>query len=418
MIHLDFTDVYLLPFIWSFLGKIEEMGEEKIALGLGNNIDYEFAWDSAVLEELIIRLHITAADIRDAPVENLRSLIISILNFAKHSQGGQRFLKRSTVTDEYAKWFSHTVTIGGTCPRAAIAMSTLGYRSRLHLVTDNEQVRRFLPRGASLFFSNDRESLYPHLIIQYDQDTKIDAGDIHIVTSRANRIIYDNDPDNTILKLNPAFFDNTENIQVCLVSGFNTMRDKGLLASRLNQLGGFLKRLPPGVLVFYEDAGFYNSAFPGIVQDTLRRYIHIYSLNEDELMGYGGEQIDFLNPPQVYVMICRVMERIGTPLMVIHTKYWALACGEAAAQYRRSLRGGIIMATTRFRFGDAISEEKYRLTGELPADRQGSIFSTAIEKLGGNRICCEASLSVPETRVTTIGLGDAFVGGFLPTLVV
>jgi ADP-dependent phosphofructokinase/glucokinase len=351
-------------------------------------------------------------------VGNLRSLIISILNFIKNSGGGQRFLANPEAVNDFAEYFNYAITIGGTGPRSAIAMSTLGYHSRLHLVTNNEHVRRFLPKEAAGFFSNDRESIYPHLIIQYDRGTKIDAGDIHILTSHANRIIYDNDLDNTLLNLNPAFFDNAKNIQVCLLSGFNTMLDRELLTSRLNQVGSFLKQLPRKTRIFYEDAGFYKPAFPGIVQDTLRRYIHIYSLNEDELMGYGGERIDLLDPPQVYGTVRRVMEKIQTPVMVVHTRYWALAYGENAAQYRRALKGGITMAATRFRFGDAISKEKYQLTGALKTNPEGNSFCDTIEKLGGDRICCEPSLLVPETRVTTVGLGDAFVGGFLPILAV
>jgi ADP-dependent phosphofructokinase/glucokinase len=404
--------------ILDFPEEPEEMGREKIALGLGNNIDYEFAWDSPALEELIAGLHIRAGEIRDVAVADLRSLIISILYFVKHSRGGQRFLQRPEVVEDFTKCFDYTVTIGGTCPRSAIAMSKLGYPSRLHLVTDNEYVRRFLPEGAVCFFSSHRESIYPHLIIQYDQDTEIDAGDIHIRTSRANRVIYDNELDNAMMKLNSAFFDNAEDIQVCLVSGFNTISDRKRLASRLGQLGSLLERLPRKTRIFYEDAGFYEPSFPGIIQAALGRYIHVYSLNEDEFMEYAGARIDLLNPSGIYAMLGRLREKIKAPLIVIHTKYWALAWGEGAEEYRRSLRGGITMATTRLRFGDALSGEKYRLTGGLGADPRGELFCRAIEKLGEGRICCEASLLVPETRVTTVGLGDAFVGGFLPTLVV
>jgi ADP-dependent phosphofructokinase/glucokinase len=219
------------------------------------------------------------------------------------------------------------------------------------------------------------------------------------------------------LKLNPAFFDDMESIQVLLISGFNTMPDRELLAKRLRELSAFLDKLPEGIRVFYEDAGFYDRRFPGIVQDALRRYIHIYSLNEDELMDYAGERIDLLNPSRVRGAVRKVMEKIRVPVMVIHTKYWALACGEDAERYRPSLKGGITMATARFRFGDALSAEKYRLAAALPEDPQGASFRAGIEALGNGRICCEPSLAAPETGVTTVGLGDAFVGGFIPTLV-
>jgi ADP-dependent phosphofructokinase/glucokinase len=340
-----------------------------------------------------------------------------MLDFVKKSAGGQRFLERPEIVDDYAQWFRYRITIGGTCPRSAIAMAKMGYRSRLHLVTNNEHIRRLLPVEAAGVFSGEGDSLYPHLIVQYARGIRIDAGDIHIVTDRANRIIYDNDPDNSLLKLNPAFFDDAESIRVLLISGFNTMLNRDLLTSRLRQLSVLLDKLPGTARIFYEDAGFYDNCFPGIVQDALRRYIHVYSLNEDELMNYAGERIDLLNPSLVYGAVRRVMKKIRTPVMVVHTKYWALACGEEAERYRPSLKGGIVMATARFRFGDAVSEEKYRLTATLAADPQGASFRDGIEALGNGRICCEPSLAAPETRVTAVGLGDAFVGGFIPALI-
>jgi len=32
------------------------------------------------------------------------------------------------------------------------------------------------------------------------------------------------------------------------------------------------------------------------------------------------------------------------------------------------------------------------------------------------KVCCLACIQAEETKATTIGLGDAFVGGFLPIL--
>jgi ADP-dependent phosphofructokinase/glucokinase len=74
------------------------------------------------------------------------------------------------------------------------------------------------------------------------------------------------------------------------------------------------------------------------------------------------------------------------------------------------------MATTRFRFGDDFTGGDYAGTGALPPEDQGAAFAGEIQALLGDRVCCVPSFLVPEKNVTTIGLGDTFVGGFLPAL--
>jgi sugar/nucleoside kinase (ribokinase family) len=51
----------------------------------------------------------------------------------------------------------------------------------------------------------------------------------------------------------------------------------------------------------------------------------------------------------------------------------------------------------------------------LLPEKEGGIFCNAIENLSEN-ICAMPSLFVTEKKVTTIGLGDSFVGGFIPFL--
>jgi sugar/nucleoside kinase (ribokinase family) len=40
-----------------------------------------------------------------------------------------------------------------------------------------------------------------------------------------------------------------------------------------------------------------------------------------------------------------------------------------------------------------------------------------IEDISKGLVCCGPSFTVTEKNVTTVGLGDTFVGGFLPVLV-
>ncbi|MEZ4726108.1 MAG: hypothetical protein R3E79_03120 [Caldilineaceae bacterium] len=74
------------------------------------------------------------------------------------------------------------------------------------------------------------------------------------------------------------------------------------------------------------------------------------------------------------------------------------------------------MATTRFRYGDGFTVENYQAVEQLAPNQQGVAFADAITQLTGDQICCVPVAQVEQTNGTTIGLGDAFVGGFLPAL--
>jgi ADP-dependent phosphofructokinase/glucokinase len=97
--------------------------------------------------------------------------------------------------------------------------------------------------------------------------------------------------------------------------------------------------------------------------------------------------------------------------------YWALAYGEGAARMGQALMGGVTMATTRFCYGDDWTVENYQEIAGLPRNEQGAAFAAAIAALLGDRACCVPVAQVEQADATTIGLGDAFVGGFLPALV-
>ena len=79
--------------------------------------------------------------------------------------------------------------------------------------------------------------------------------------------------------------------------------------------------------------------------------------------------------------------------------------------------GGVTMATTRFRHGDDWTVENYQEIGSLPPGAAGARFAAAIAALLRDRVCCIPVAQVEQANATTIGLGDAFVGGFLPELV-
>lgn len=390
---------------------------EKIALGFGNNIDYEIVWNSAVFERLVIRYGVRADELDvSPPITSERDLLVSILSFLKSGSGGERVVSSSAMLETFAEKFENKVTLGGTSVRAATAMRKLGYTSALHLVTVNNDVRRLIPKDSPYVCSKPRGSLFPHVIVQFVEGTSVKVGDIDVTARQANRIIYHRDDDNIAMKLNPAFADLITEAELFLVSGFNAMQDEKLLVRRLASLARIMKALPKDAVVFYEDAGYYEPSFRQMIFGLLAGRESIVSLNEDELQEHLHRSLDFLDPRQIAEALADLQKLIPAPYMVVHTMYWALAYGVGAARFSDALRGGVTMATTRFCHGDDFTAENYREVEALSPQQEGEVFAQALKKLLGSNVCCVPVARVDPSNATTIGLGDAFVGGFLAAL--
>jgi ADP-dependent phosphofructokinase/glucokinase len=391
--------------------------KEKITLGFGDNIDYEIVWDSKVIENLIIQhdIHDDELDINKV-VTCGRDLVISILSFLQSGSGGERIVSSSEMLEHFSQQFEKKITLGGTPVRAAIAMRKLGTTSVLHLVTINDHIRRLMPQDSPYVCSNMQDSLHPHLIVQFGKDTCVKAGDIDICTSQANRIIYHHDDDNITMNLNEDFADLITDARVFLISGFNAMTSEALLTRRLESLLSIMETLPKDALVYYEDGGYYEPKFRQVIFRALAGNIHIVSLNEDELQGYLGRRLDLLDVLQIKEALVELQEIIPVPVIVVHSRYWALAYGEDAARFSKALKGGITMATTRFCYGDDFTIEHYKNIERLVANQEGAIFANVLNKLLGDNVWCVPVADVEQSHATTIGLGDAFVGGFLSAL--
>ena len=195
------------------------------------------------------------------------------------------------------------------------------------------------------------------------------------------------------------------------------MHDDALLTNRLETLRALLQSLRSDTIVFYEDAGFHERTLRARIHTMLMDRIDIYSVNEDELREQVGRDVALLDAGDVYTALGALHRILPLPALVIHTKAWALAFGPNAARYATALQGGITMATTRLRMGDDFSLSDYRMTQSFSVDPRSAAFAAKLNALGNGKVCCLPSIAVDATHVTTIGLGDAFVGGFLPTFI-
>lgn len=390
---------------------------EKIALGFCNNIDYEIVWRADVLEDLIRLYRIDAEEIDPGRiVESERDLVLSILGFMRASAGGERFVANSDIIEQFAARFQKKITLGGTSMRAAIAMRKLGQSSALHLITQNDQVRRLIPPDNPYVCSSDGDSFYPHLIVQFGLGDRVRARSIDIRARQSNRLIYHCNADRVAMRVNPDFADLISESQVLLISGFNAMQDRRLLADRLATVSSLMKSLPAGAEIYLEDGGYYNPSFRQAVYQTLGRRISVFSMNEEEMQEHLKRKVALRDAEELRNALETLGRLIPAQSIVLHTKHWALAHGKGASRYAAALRAGVSMATARFRNGDEFTRKHYDAIENAAPTDENAAFASAINATAGDHFCCMPVADVSQEGGTTIGLGDAFVGGFLLAL--
>ncbi|ALE06909.1 hypothetical protein AL755_17985 [Arthrobacter sp. ERGS1:01] len=389
----------------------------KLVLGLGGTVDYEIVWDALVIEGLISEYRVSAAELSSSiPVDSERALLLTLLAFLRDGVGGERFVASSEIVEQFAARFDRSLTLGGTPVRAALAMQALGVDSTVHLVSIDDTVRRLLPAGVDYLCSASEDTTDPHLIVQYRAGERIHSGDIDLVTPHPNRVIYANDPPNRELLLSDGLGVALTDASVFMVSGFNSIQEPEVLEQRLASLMEHMEQLPSSAVVFYEDAGFHVPAMSQQVRDSIVGEVDIYSMNEDEMQAYVGRPLDLLDVGGMCDALAELHGIIPASTLVVHTKYWSLAYGADAARHDAGLRGGITMASTRYRHGDGFTAADYTAVAELSPNTLGAEFAESINTKLGNSVHCLPGITIDVEHPTTIGLGDTFVGGFVAAL--
>lgn len=395
--------------------------ENYIAAGFQNTVDFELEWDEVRLEALIQKHGISPAELRPVcPIGSERELLMVLLWHMAQGSGGECPVVSSEITRSFAAQFIQKITLGGTAVRAAMAIEKIGYRSTIHACSLNRHFRRLIPPGVHWLASvpDEGEAFHPHVILQYPKGAHLKVGGSDLVSIRPNRVIFAHDPPSAKLEIDSAFAQVVSQANVFLAASFNTIADEGMLADRLQRTISILRALPEERVVLMEDACFQQPHMGQLVVDTLSPYLDLFSLNEDELQDRAGERIDILDPDQVAAALERVYGQLKVPTLICHSAYWALAYGEGAHVLADALAGGICMAATRFRLGDAYGPAEYEETGALPPRGEGVRFCRALtERMGARRLLCLPGKDLEQVkRPVTIGLGDAFIGGMLPTL--
>ncbi|MDQ1138053.1 ADP-dependent phosphofructokinase/glucokinase [Microbacterium sp. SORGH_AS 1204] len=385
---------------------------EDLVLGLGGTVDYETRWDAAVLTALAHSHGIRLDELTTTtPIIDERALVVTVLAFLATGGGGERFVLSSEIVERFAAHFETEITLGGTGVRAGIALDRIGVPTVQHLVSIDDNVRRLLPASMRIVSSATHDTLDPHLIVQYPEGATVALADGAVTAPASNRLIFANDAPNREMAIAHDLGDALADAAAFLVSGFNTMQDAALLERRLDDLAAAMRRLPVDALVYYEDAGFYQRELSALVRARLLDRIDVYGMNEDELQEYLARQVDLRSPHDVTAALAEVHALIPARALVVHTKYWAIAVGPAAARHREALKSAVRTAATRYRLGDACSAADVDDTARLPRHAGGEAVVRAAESgLGATGV---PAFVVDTAHPTTIGLGDTFVGGFL-----
>ena len=390
---------------------------EKIAMGFHTCVDYELFWDTSVVEEQIKRFDIHDNELKlDIDILSERDIWLISLAHLKEGIGCEVIPKTEMQSKSFAKHFEYKITLGGTATRAAIAISRLGYPSLIQTSCYNEYVRKLLPNCIRAIPGvKDKNTVYPHIVLQCAGGVRIKANDIDFTTPKENRILISYDEDSLNLAvLEHEFGNEIRECEVFLLGSFTEILDFDILKDRIKKTYRILSYLPDKAVVVMEDGCYTKEEFRKYIHSSLSDRIDILSMNEDELQKYIGRRIDIMDVDDVMNEIKYVYNKVGVKNIIVHSSAWVIAYGQSAKNLRPALDSGITMSATRFRKGDDYNIDDYLHTKSISNKIESEEFCKKIEQKYRENTCCVPCKDLKfVSKPTVVGLGDSFVGGLL-----
>lgn len=386
----------------------------RVVLGMSSTVDDEVVWDADRLSDLVAELGLGAADLgRSGAVDDLRGIVAALLGHIADGSGAEHYVTAPEPLAELVARFPTRRTLGGTGVRAGIALAATGVASTAVMSAADPDVHRLLPEACTAVAAREADALVPHLIVQYPAGAEVRVAGDRVVAPAPNRVIFAHDVPNEVLAIPDRFATLVAAADVVLVSSLNAIRDEALLDARIAEVCAALDGAPAGAVRIWEDAGYHVAELALRVVRELARHVDVVSMNEDELQGYVGRAVDLLDAEEVAAAVADVLDLVGARTLVVHTRWWSLAAGEDDERFRAALRGGISMASARYAYGDAIGPDAFREAGTWPSDPRAL---RVVAELAARGVVCEPGVVPPTSSPTTIGLGDAFVGGVVKVL--
>lgn len=386
----------------------------KIALGFSNTVDYEIKWNPEHLERLIRLTGLSKKDIREKHrILDLKDLLSSILFHMQEGSGCGLITERPEIIASFLEGCDYRTAPGGTNMRAAEAISALGGKALVHLVSVNADTLHHMPSNISWIGGEEFHCCFPHIAVQFPKNARVRANDIDIVSPGENRVIYSGDTACAQMPLCRDFFARISESDLLLLSGFDMIPDAQVLTQRLSEvkaaISGYGNKKP---FIFYEHACFGNAAFETLALKELMPCIDVCSMNEDEFQTLAGQKTDLLDAESVLSCLHAIRRSFPHTSFIVHTSRWGLVFGERAEESAASLKYGMLAASAKYLTG-RVSPEAVEQVKSFPVHRQAKEFCSKITALSRYPLKCFPAARIQIPDPVTIGLGDSFVGGFL-----
>lgn len=405
------------------------------AMGCTSNCDLICEFSVGILSRLLKEYTPDAKLCNMKPATKIRTMqdfICTLTYYCANGIGGEVDIENMDIIKNS---FRCEYAIGGTSAQAAMALSTVGCPSLLHLTDDSKEICGLLASPYIYTVSKSGELIHTdavvqtkkqeiHCIMQYKKGEKIILANEEIIIPVSNRLILTNFTVNDSVPFSKPFFGyvekNAMNVSSDVLSSFNAILDKDLLCERMEYLKKHITKYRDSNdtgIVFFEDAHYHNYEVKSLCMDMIYPYVDIVSLNEEELkitLGIYGFHVDINDILSCSAGIKFLKEKFRVKKgIIVHTKDYSMYFGSRnnAFDIQSGLIYGNLLATAKAYNGSYGTKEQLRRVLNLPLSTKGVENYKA---LAGSKYANEAVL-VPTRYIDrpkyTVGLGDTFVAG-------
>ena len=231
-----------------------------IILGFSCNVDYELILDESNYQKIFDNYDIDLSSLSELyEINNKTDLLSIILYSMQNGKGGEYFVKDIEIINDFVNTLNYKVTLGVTAIRCAYALNLLNKNFFVHLSTYNDVIKKIIPQNFNYIFPNIEQNLYPHLIVQYPANLKLELKNNNITSKKSDRLIFVNDPINENIKINQDIFKNINRCKIFLFSGLNCIKNNEIVNKLLSMIKDNFHKIPINCFSYYEDSNYHSN---------------------------------------------------------------------------------------------------------------------------------------------------------------
>ena len=414
----------------------KRMQEERYpAMGYTSNLDLlcDFKVDTLnkLLEQYVPDEKLEEMKV-PAKISTMEDLLHAVVYYCINGIGGEVDVENTKVIAESFDWQNG---MGGTAVQAAMALSTVGCPSIVHLTDDSKEVCEILDSPYIYIISEDGKMIHTgehtkqtadqeiHYIVQFKKGDVVKLNDQEIMIPTSNRLMLTKITVNEYVPMYQPFFkyieEHSEKISSNVLSSFNCLQDKDLLKERLDFVKQHVdkyKAANPKGIVFFEDAHYHSREIRDLCLEIMYPSCDIVCMNEEEL-AYTLKSVDY-DVDIEDILSCVegarfIREKYGIQKgVIIHTATYAMYVGDPLeADIEQGLICGNLLATGKAVNGWYATKEQIKELLDLDLSARGmEALETVKNSKYANCVTLVPSKYLDKPKYT-IGLGDSFVSG-------